>query len=118
MTEKSTTQVSIFQSGRQEKTTSVRRRIGSIEILDNRPPVGTQQFDSHPGLKPSYVHVACAVSGYSDLNRYNSSQRNDYRSRDDSPVKITWIRSPTSSHESQLKTTDFCRLYSCWTINK
>ncbi|CAG0918294.1 unnamed protein product, partial [Notodromas monacha] len=74
------------------RRTSIRRRIGSIEILDKRPPVATQQFDSHPGLKPSYVHIACAVSGYSDITRYNSKMRDEYRSRDSSPVKIPWLR--------------------------
>ncbi len=76
-----------------------RCRIGSIEVLDKRPPFGTQQFESHPGLKPSYVHVACAVSGYSDLNIYDSKKRSEFRSRENCPVTFAWIRSPNSRTE-------------------
>lgn len=48
---------------------------------------------------PSYLGIACAVSGYSSLNRYDSAVREGFRSRDSSPAppRLAFTRSRDSS---------------------
>lgn len=44
------------------------------------------------GVKqPSYLNLACCISGYTTLTTYNSKQREGFRSRDISPARITGI---------------------------
>ncbi|KAG7161729.1 Disks large-associated protein 4-like, partial [Homarus americanus] len=46
---------------------------------------------------PSYLGISCAVNGYSRLNRYDSSLRDGFRSRDASPARLAFSRSRDSS---------------------
>ena len=48
--------------------------------------------------KPSYLGLACSISGYSGINRYDSKLREGFRSRDSSPGTrlITRDTSPAS----------------------
>jgi len=39
--------------------------------------------------QPSYLNLACCISGYTTLTTYNSKQREGFRSRDISPARIT-----------------------------
>ncbi|KAK3882295.1 hypothetical protein Pcinc_013325 [Petrolisthes cinctipes] len=46
---------------------------------------------------PSYLGISCAVNGYNRLNRYDSSLRDGFRSRDASPARLAFSRSRDSS---------------------
>lgn len=51
------------------------------------------------GVKqPSYVNLACCISGYTNLTTYNSKQREGFRSRDISPARITGVSREVSPH--------------------
>lgn len=48
--------------------------------------------------QPSYVSLACCISGYTNLTTYNSKQREGFRSRDISPARITGVSREVSPH--------------------
>ncbi|KAF2367861.1 SAPAP family [Trinorchestia longiramus] len=62
----------------------------------SRSPVSRSSLGRAP---PSYLGIACAVSGYSSINRYDSSVREGFRSRDCSPApgRLAFARSRDSS---------------------
>nr|CAD7402037.1 unnamed protein product [Timema poppensis] len=45
------------------------------------------------GKKPSYLGLACSISGYSGITTYDSKLREGFRSRDHSPGRIGLVRS-------------------------
>ncbi|XP_067003721.2 uncharacterized protein [Anabrus simplex] len=49
------------------------------------------------GKKPSYLGLACSISGYSGITTYDSKLREGFRSRDHSPGRLTLIRSRDTS---------------------
>lgn len=53
--------------------------------------------------KPSYLGLACSISGYSGINRYDSKLREGFRSRDSSPGTrlITRDTSPASFRSNE-----------------
>ncbi|XP_033218883.1 uncharacterized protein LOC117174165 isoform X2 [Belonocnema kinseyi] len=53
--------------------------------------------------KPSYLGLACSISGYSGINRYNSKLRESFRSRDSSlgPLLITKKDSPVQFRSNE-----------------
>ena len=65
-----------------------------MEILEERTPPTTSAW------KPSYVHLSCSVSGYSEVTRYNSKLREGWRSRDNSPARITLLLRRSQDPES------------------
>ncbi|XP_076180106.1 uncharacterized protein LOC143153127 [Ptiloglossa arizonensis] len=46
---------------------------------------GSPELDQLTVKKPSYLGLACSISGYSGINRYDSKLREGFRSRDSSP---------------------------------
>lgn len=87
--------------------TSPGASIGTTTPL--RPILKPQPFTDPGSLKdpggttdggyktPSYLGISCAVNGYSRLNRYDSSLRDGFRSRDASPARLAFSRSRDSS---------------------
>ncbi|XP_054290565.1 uncharacterized protein LOC129005631 isoform X2 [Macrosteles quadrilineatus] len=57
----------------------------------NSEPTNTSTTvdNSNPSIQPSYLNLACCISGYTTLTTYNSKQREGFRSRDISPARIT-----------------------------
>nr|CAD7454104.1 unnamed protein product [Timema tahoe] len=49
--------------------------------------------DESLGKKPSYLGLACSISGYSGITTYDSKLREGFRSRDHSPGRIGLVRS-------------------------
>lgn len=81
----------------------------SIETTPLRPILKPQPYTDPGSIKdpggttdagykiPSYLGISCAVNGYSRLNRYDSSLRDGFRSRDASPARLAFSRSRDSS---------------------
>ncbi|XP_034950363.1 disks large-associated protein 4 isoform X2 [Chelonus insularis] len=67
-----------------------------IEPDDNLNGEGSEQLTAK---KPSYLGLACSISGYSGITRYDSKLREGFRSRDSSPGSrlITRETSPAGS---------------------
>ena len=53
--------------------------------------------DNFKGKKPSYLGLACSISGYSGITTYDSKLREGFRSRDHSPGRISIIKSRDAS---------------------
>nr|XP_045623652.1 uncharacterized protein LOC123773768 [Procambarus clarkii] len=82
---------------------------GTIVTTPLRPILKPQPFTDPGSLRdsggtadvtyktPSYLGISCAVNGYSRLNRYDSSLRDGFRSRDASPARLAFSRSRDSS---------------------
>ncbi|XP_069702984.1 uncharacterized protein [Periplaneta americana] len=63
--------------------------------------------DSFTGKKPSYLGLACSISGYSGITTYDSKLREGFRSRDHSPGRLGIIKSrDVSPLRSSLDHTD------------
>lgn len=64
--------------------------------------------------KPSYLGLACSISGYSGITRYDSKLREGFRSRDSSPGTrlITRDTSPASFRSLSNRCTFPCRIIS------
>lgn len=79
--------------------------VGDSDIITPTRPVLRPQPFTDPGpppLKdsfktPSYLGISCAVNGYNRLNRYDSTLREGFRSRDASPARLAFSRSRDSS---------------------
>ncbi|XP_066588189.1 uncharacterized protein [Prorops nasuta] len=54
----------------------------NLEKVNN---VADQESDQLTSKKPSYLGLACSISGYSGITRYDSKLREGFRSRDSSP---------------------------------
>ncbi|KAJ9575706.1 hypothetical protein L9F63_007465, partial [Diploptera punctata] len=65
--------------------------------------------DNFKGKKPSYLGLACSISGYSGITTYDSKLREGFRSRDHSPGRISIIKSrdvsPLRSNGEQITPT-------------
>lgn len=82
---------------------------GSVVITPLRPILKPQPLTDPGSLResgdtphlthkaPSYLGISCAVNGYSRLNRYDSSLRDGFRSRNSSPARLAFSRSRDSS---------------------
>lgn len=46
---------------------------------------GSPETEQLTAKKPSYLGLACSISGYSGITRYDSKLREGFRSRDSSP---------------------------------
>lgn len=46
---------------------------------------GSPESELTTAKKPSYLGLACSISGYSGITRYDSKLREGFRSRDSSP---------------------------------
>lgn len=57
--------------------------------------------DGFSGKKPSYLGLACSVSGYSGITTYDSKLREGFRSRDHSPGRLGIIKSRDVSPSRQ-----------------
>ncbi|KAL0122853.1 hypothetical protein PUN28_007496 [Cardiocondyla obscurior] len=51
----------------------------------NNAPHGSPEPELTAAKKPSYLGLACSISGYSGITRYDSKLREGFRSRDSSP---------------------------------
>ena len=55
-------------------------------LRDREPGEEDSQLTTTPASKkPSYLGLACSISGYSGITRYDSKLREGFRSRDSSP---------------------------------
>lgn len=52
---------------------------------DNDNINGEDNAEQLTSKKPSYLGLACSISGYSGITRYDSKLREGFRSRDSSP---------------------------------
>lgn len=63
----------------QLKTPQQKQHVDSIEYLNG------ESESQLTAKKPSYLGLACSISGYSGITRYDSKLREGFRSRDSSP---------------------------------
>ncbi|XP_012285584.1 uncharacterized protein LOC105702525 isoform X2 [Orussus abietinus] len=71
----------------------------SVDLEDGEEASGLT-----PKKKPSYLGLACSVSGYSGITRYDSKLREGFRSRDSSPGTRLVGRDPVGSMENSRST--------------
>lgn len=64
---------------------------GDPELMQNKSTIDEKSLNGDNELaqtfvkKPSYLGLACSISGYSGITRYDSKLREGFRSRDSSP---------------------------------
>lgn len=80
--------------GNSPPVTPVRPILKPAPLTD---PGGTLEYAVRSHKPPSYLGISCAVSGYSNINRYDSVLREGFRSRDASPARLAFSRSRDSS---------------------
>ncbi|MPC14721.1 Disks large-associated protein 4 [Portunus trituberculatus] len=78
--------------------------VGDSDVVTPTRPILRPQPFTDPGppprdsfKTPSYLGISCAVNGYNRLNRYDSTLREGFRSRDASPARLAFSRSRDSS---------------------
>lgn len=58
------------------------KKLNNVSNVHRRSPESDQLTTTK---KPSYLGLACSISGYSGITRYDSKLREGFRSRDSSP---------------------------------
>lgn len=88
---------SVAATGANKVTTPVRPILKPQPFTDPGILHGPGDTGDSNYKTPSYLGISCAVNGYSRLNRYDSTLRDGFRSRDASPARLAFSRSRDSS---------------------
>lgn len=79
--------------------------ISSVVVVNGTNSVKTGETllngDGFTGKKPSYLGLACSISGYSGITTYDSKLREGFRSRDHSPGRLGILKSRDGSPSQQ-----------------
>lgn len=88
---------SAFQSNGKHVSLNKTNNVPSVVLVNGDSSVKTGEHllngDGFTGKKPSYLGLACSVSGYSGITTYDSKLREGFRSRDHSPGRLGIIKS-------------------------
>ncbi|XP_015608318.1 uncharacterized protein LOC107274080 isoform X2 [Cephus cinctus] len=94
----------VIPNGSSETIPEKQQRLADSENLNvSNGHEDSPELDQLTAKKPSYLGLACSISGYSGITRYDSKLREGFRSRDSSPGTrlITRDTSPAGFRSSE-----------------
>jgi hypothetical protein len=92
---------SVLRSNGRHVSSSKTSDVPSVVVVNGTNSVKTGENllngDNFTGKKPSYLGLACSISGYSGITTYDSKLREGFRSRDHSPGRLGITKSRDTS---------------------